>query len=75
MSDFLWNILRIGGYLAIGLISLIVSLITAMLALFGTWLVIDWRRQRALARQSDEENATLHDRIQAYLRQQLTAQE
>jgi type II secretory pathway pseudopilin PulG len=75
MSNLFWGILRIGGYLAIGLVSLIVALVVAMLGLFGVAALSYWRNERRLKREEHSDNAELHERIQAYLRQQLTAQE
>jgi hypothetical protein len=49
------------------LVSLVVALGVATLALCVAWLVRDARRERA--------NAVMHEKIRLYLRQQLTAQE
>jgi hypothetical protein len=67
MPDLFWTLLKIGGYTIIALFSLGVALIVATLALCVVWLVSDARRER--------DNAVMHEAIQAYLRQQLTAQE
>jgi hypothetical protein len=75
MSDLFWSILRIGGYLALFLISLIVALTVATLGLFGMAALSYWRNERRRKREEHSEHAAMHEKIRLYLRQQLTAQE
>jgi Flp pilus assembly protein TadB len=75
VPELFWTLVKIGGYFVLVLVSLIVALAVALLSLVGVWLVIDWRRERAKARQRARENTAMHEAIQDYLRQHLTVQE
>lgn len=68
MPELFWTLLTTLGYTLIAVIALVVALGVATLFLCAVWLVSDARRERAKDR-------AMHERIQAYLRQQLTAQE
>jgi hypothetical protein len=75
MPEFFWALLKIGGYLALFLLSLVVALTVATLGLFGVAALSYVRNERRRMREERSENAELHEAIRLYLRQQLTAQE